>query len=230
MTPKARTSYSVSPVNLMLVEDNPEYRNVLETAIARDPGMELIGKAGTAERALHNLERPTGPTPPDLILLDLSLPGMSGLEAIPWFRKCAPDTKIIILTQSENVDDIFTAITLGVSGYLLKSATIQEIKEGIHTVMDGGSPLSPAVAKHILNNFNAPAKETDANSLLTEREHEILVLLSQGLVKKEIASELNISFFTVSTHVRHIYEKLEVPNAPAAVAKAYKSGLLPDGS
>lgn len=215
-------------IKLMLIEDNPEYRNVLETAISRDPKMELICKAGTAERALQRLEHDTGLAAPDLILLDLALPGMSGLEAIPWFKKCAPNTKIIILTQSENEADIFNAIKQGVSGYLLKSATIQQIKEGIHMVMNGGSPLNPAVAKQILDSFKAPAQKSVANHSLTEREHEILSLLSQGLVKKEIADQLKISYFTVSTHVRHIYEKLEVPNAPAAVAKAYKTGLFSD--
>jgi DNA-binding NarL/FixJ family response regulator len=216
-----------APIKIMLVEDNPEYRNVLELAIKRDHGLELIGKAGTAERALHNLQPAAGLKVPDLILLDLALPGMSGLEAIPWIKKYAPDIKIIILTQSDNEADIFSAITLGISGYLLKSATIQQIKDGIQTVITGGSSLDPSVAKHILNTFEIPLPNQSADNPLTEREIEILGLLSQGLVKKEIADKLNISFFTVSTHVRHIYEKLEVPNAPAAISRAYQTGLFP---
>jgi DNA-binding NarL/FixJ family response regulator len=216
-----------SPIKIMLVEDNPEYRHVLSMAIERDPEMELLGKAGTAERALRNLQPATGLIVPDLILLDLALPGMSGLEAIPWFRQYAPSAKIIILTQSDNEADIFSAITKGVSGYLLKSAKIQQIKEGIHTVMKGGASLDPAAAKYILSTFKSAApKMAPAENTLTDREFEILGLLSEGLVKKQIGEKLEISFFTVSTHIRHIYEKLNVQNAPAAVAKAYKTGLF----
>ncbi|VGO13143.1 Oxygen regulatory protein NreC [Pontiella desulfatans] len=224
-----------TPINIMLVEDNAVYREVLEMAITRDPNLELTDKVGTAERALQHLQPSVGQKTPDLILLDLSLPGMSGLEAIPWIKKYVPNTKIIILTQSENEADIINAITQGVSGYLLKSATVQQIKEGIQTVMSGGSPLDPAVAKYILNTFKAPTSnrpestphtDGEEDTPLTDREEEILSLLSQGLVKKEIAEKLNISYFTVSTHVRHIYEKLEVPNAPAAISKAYKTGIF----
>jgi DNA-binding NarL/FixJ family response regulator len=222
------TSNPEARIKLMLVEDNPEYRKVLETAILRDTKMELVSKAGTAERALNKLEHDANQPPPEIILLDLSLPGMSGLEAIPWFKKYAPHTKIIILTQSENEGDIFNAIKQGVAGYLLKSATIQQIKEGIQMVIDGGSPLTPSVAKHILDSFKNPKQKSVEEPPLTDRENEILYLLAQGLVKKEIADKLKISFFTVSSHVRHIYEKLEVPNAPAAVAKAYKTGLISD--
>jgi DNA-binding NarL/FixJ family response regulator len=217
-----------SLIKILLVEDNPEYRNVLAMAIERDPGMELLGKAGTAERALRNLQPIDGLIVPDLILLDLALPGMSGLEAIPWFRQYVPTAKIIILTQSNSEADIFSAITQGVSGYLLKSATIQQIKDGIQTVMKGGATLDPSAAKYILSTLkSAGAKSAPSESVLTDREFEILGLLSEGLVKKEIGEKLEISFFTVSTHIRHIYEKLNVQNAPAAVAKAYKTGLFP---
>ncbi|MFC5051550.1 response regulator [Rubritalea spongiae] len=215
-----------TPIQIMLVEDNPEYRNVLKVAINRTPEMELVGTVGTAERAMQKLDPAEKTQAPDLILLDLVLPGLSGLDVIPWFKTNVPDTKIIILTQSENEADILLAITLGISGYLLKSSTIQQIKDGIHTVMNGGASLDPITAKFILSTLKKNSKTVHTDIPLTEREHEILGLLSQGLSKKEISTKLNISFFTVSTHIRHIYQKLEVPNAPAAVATALRKGWL----
>lgn len=213
-------------IQIMLVEDNPDYRNVIEKAIIFTPGMELLSKVGTAEHALRSLQELSNKSAPDVILLDLNLPGMSGLEAIPWVKDYTPHTRIIILTQSENESDIMTAIQHGVSGYLLKSATIQQIKEGIHTAMNGGASLDPSVAQFILSRLQTTPSKPSEKITLTEREFEILSLLSKGHVKKEIAKQLNISFFTVSTHIRHIYVKLQVPNAPAAIAKAYSCGLF----
>ncbi len=211
----------------MLVEDNPEYRHVIEIALKRDPGMELVSKIGTAERALAVLQDMSTRTPPDLILLDLNLPGMNGLEAIPLFKEYAPETEIIILTQSDKEADILCAISQGISGYLLKSATIKEIKDGIQTVMDGGSSLDPNVARFILNTAKTKLSKQAQGKSLSNRELEILTLLAEGLVKKEIAARLSISSHTVITHIRRIYEKLNATNAPSAVNKAYRMGILP---
>lgn len=216
-----------SKINIVIVEDNPEYRKVLEKAIAREEDMNIVGKASTAERALSMAQPTETQQAPDLILLDLKLPGMSGIEAIPRFKKLDPNTKIIILTQSDGEADVLNAISQGANGYLLKTASIQQIKEGIRTVIRGGSSLDPDMATFILNHLRGAPKKVAADISLTERELEILELLSAGLVKKEIAAQLNISFFTVSSHVRHIYEKLEVPNAPSAISKAHTLGLFP---
>ena len=214
-------------IKIMLVEDNPEFRNVIEFALEKDPDIELDSQFGTAEFALRSLQTPATRKVPDVVLLDLCLPSMSGLEALPWFRKYIPDTKIIILTQSNNEKDILEAISKGAAGYLLKKSTVQMVKEGILTVMNDGASLDPCVAKLIMSTMaTKPPKEQPAKPL-SDRELEILTLQSQGLLKKEICAELKISRNTVDTHVRHIYEKLEVQNAPAAVGKAFRSGLLP---
>jgi DNA-binding NarL/FixJ family response regulator len=214
------------PITIMLVEDNPVYRNVVNRALVRDAGMNLINSVGTAERALSYLQGVSGSECPDLILLDISLPGMSGLDALPVFQKVAPQSKVVILTQSENESDVLRAISLGASGYLLKSSTVNQIKECIQTVMEGGASLGPAVAKFILSTFQSKLTQSELENALSERELEILRMLGDGKVKKEIADALDISFFTVASHLRNIYMKLHVQNAPAAIAKAYQTGLF----
>jgi DNA-binding NarL/FixJ family response regulator len=214
----------------MLVEDHPGYREVITRALAREAEFELISQFGTAEIALRSLQNAPAEKVPDLILLDLNLPGMSGLEALPKFMKCSPGVKIIILTQSDRKQDVLTAISQGASGYLLKAATVQQIKEGIHTVMSGGASLDPGMARHILDAMTSIPPPADHSRVITERELEVLTLLGEGLVKKEIADRLGISVTTVVDHVRRIYEKLEVQNAPSAIHKAHRLGLFTSDS
>jgi DNA-binding NarL/FixJ family response regulator len=211
----------------MLVEDNEVYRNVIQRSLNRNTDMELISQFGTAEIALRSLTDGSTHTAPDIVLLDLNLPGMSGLEALHWFKEYAPDTKIIILTQSNAEADVLEAISKGVSGYLLKCATNKQIIEGIHTVMNGGASLDPKIAQFILKTLEKAPVKNKTSIMLTEKELEILTLLSEGLGQKEIAQKINITRNTVAFHTKNIYEKLKVQNAPAAVAKAFRSGLFP---
>lgn len=214
-------------ISVMLVEDNPEYREGLAIALEAVPDITLSSQYGTAEIALRDLEHAPPSHMPDLILLDLNLPGLSGIEALPWFKKYAPKTPVIVLTQSDREADVLAAISAGAAGYLLKSSTRDQLIDSIRLVMNGGAPLDPKVAGHILQTLRRKPQQPRQEGVLSDRELDVLHLLSEGLVKKEIAKKLKISAHTVDNHIRHIYAKLQVPNAPAAIAKAYRSGLFP---
>ena len=216
------------PVKILLIEDSPEYRRVIDLAFQRDKQLHLILSTGTAERALevlgriqHDLERP------DLILLDLNLPGMGGLAAIPRLLATSPSSKILVISQSDKEVDVVSAISAGASGYLLKSSEIPHVKESIQIVMAGGAALDAKVAQFILKTFREKKPTRQEDLEISGRELEILQLLAEGLVKKQIAERLQISPFTVAAHVRNIYTKLQVVNAPAAVNQAFRKGILP---
>jgi DNA-binding NarL/FixJ family response regulator len=151
---------------------------------------------------------------------------MSGHETIPWIKKYTPQAKIIILTQSDKDADVIKALKLGASGYLLKSALIENIQAAILNVMQGGGALDPKVIPTVLEKMGSHTDSDAADISLTPREHEILSLLAEGLQKKEIANNLQIGLETVSTHIKNTYLKLEVANAPAAISKAYQTGIL----
>jgi DNA-binding NarL/FixJ family response regulator len=209
------------------VEDHPEYRETLELALEKEPAMELTGQFGTAERALRSLKSTDPSQGPDVILLDLKLPGMNGLDALPLFSRSRSSAKVIVLTQSDREADVLKAITLGAAGYLLKSATLKQITTGIQSVYNGGASLDAKVAQFILKTLKTKLPRGEIHPVLTEREMEVLSLLAEGLVKKEIADRLCISSTTVVTHVSHIYEKLNATNAPSAINKAYRLGIFP---
>jgi DNA-binding NarL/FixJ family response regulator len=215
-------------IRIMLVEDSAEYRRVIGLAIADQRDMQLVGQFGTTEATVRSLSSSGPQSAPDILLLDLRLPGMGGLEAIPLLRSTAPALKILVLSQSDDHRDIYRAISAGVSGYLLKSATLEEIVTGIRMVAAGGASLDKHVARYILETLQATRSTSPA--ALSDREREILVLLAEGLVKKEIARRLGIGYATVDTHVSHIYAKLDVANAPAAVSEGYRRGILRTGS
>ncbi len=209
---------------IMLIEDHPKYRAVIERAMQPEEDLRLNSMFGAAEVALRNIRE--GRNNPDLILLDLNLPGISGLEALPLIKSLIPDTRIIILTQSSQEADVLSAIQQGADGYLLKSSTLSQIKSSIRTVMAGGASLDGNVAQFILKQLKKKKSGVQTDKPLSDREMEILTLLSEGLLKKEISSRLGISYGSVATYIRRIYEKLNVLNAAQAVSKAHRLGLL----
>ncbi|MGJ8673510.1 response regulator [Rubritalea sp.] len=215
------------PIKVMLVEDHPKYRATIEMALKLESDMHLCGTFGAAEVALRSLPDLGSRALPDIVLLDLNLPGMSGLEALPWFKKYLPSASVIVLTQSEAPADVFHALQQGAAGYLLKSSTVNQIKDSIRTVKEGGASLDPKVAVYILDQWKKAPQSSEVEKSLSERELEILKLLGQGLVKKEIGDLLGIGYGSVATYIRRIYEKLNVVNAPAAIDKAYRAGILP---
>ncbi len=214
-------------INIIMVEDHPEYREIVEMAISRQDGIELTEQFGTAERALEHLRQlDEHDDMPDVILLDLNLPGMDGLEALELMATEAPAAKIVALTQSDHEEDILKAISRGASGYLLKSSTVQQLIESINMVMEGGASLDARIAGFVMASLKARLPHQELEKMLTAREIEILGLMAEGMVKKQISEKLGISVTTVISHVGNIYDKLEASNAPSAIARGYKLGIL----
>jgi len=223
------TASPPATIRIILIEDNPEYRRALSMAMEHSPGFEMVEKFGTAEQALADLRAGGLSKRVDVILLDLGLPKMQGLESIPWLQKFAPEARIIVLTQSDKKEDVIKAIRMGVAGYLLKSTSMEGIREGISEVIQGGASIDPEVAIYLLKQIREPDSKIieEPERQLSKRELEVLDCISKGLARKEIGRKLGISENTVVSHIRHIYDKLNVPNAPSAISSAYEAGILP---
>ncbi|MBI1176155.1 response regulator [bacterium] len=208
---------------IWLVEDNATYARTVGRLINQLPGFCCPESFASCEDALAALRN--GANIPGIILLDVGLPGMSGLEGIRHFKVAVPQTLIIILTVFDDREKIFNAICAGASGYLLKTAPEEKITEALHEVLSGGAPMTASIAQKVLERFSQ--LETPRGEYgLTTREREILELMVNGLIKKEIADRLSLSYHTVDTHLRNIYGKLQVHNRSEAVGKALKERLL----
>jgi DNA-binding NarL/FixJ family response regulator len=209
-------------ISVWLVEDNRTFRDTVSRVLNQVPGMECPCAFTSSEDALAALE---AGRVPDVILLDVQLPGRGGLEAIKIIKAISPSTRIVMLTVFDDHHKIFQAICAGASGYLLKTAPVERIVEAIREVLAGGAPMNPNVARSVLDMF-ARLAAPQHDYRLTEREQSILELMTQGLIKKEIASRLSLSYHTVDTHLRNIYTKLHVHNRSGAVARALKDRLF----
>ncbi len=207
---------------LWIVEDHAAFRRTLVRVLNSEPDLQCPRDFDSCEKALSALTRDDAP---DLILLDVGLPGMSGLEGIRLFKERAPKSLIVILTVFEDDDKVFQAICAGAAGYLLKTSSVAEITQAVRDALAGGSPMNPRIARRVLDMFSKLAPK-QSNYGLSEREKEILQLMTTGLIKKEIADRLTLSIHTVDTYLRRIYEKLEVNTRTGAVAKALKEGLV----
>jgi DNA-binding NarL/FixJ family response regulator len=212
-------------LKIWLVEDSAIFAVGVQRIVDGIDGMTCSGNFRSVEQAFTALE--AGEIP-DVILLDVQLPGRDGITALSVFKKRAPKAQIIILTVFDDADKIFRAVCAGASGYILKSSGSEQIGDAIRQVMDGGAPMTPGVARKVLDAFAMidpdPNGENDYN--LTPRECDILRLMADGLVKKEIADTLGISVNTVSTHLQRVYEKLHVTTNTGAVAKALRERLI----
>jgi DNA-binding NarL/FixJ family response regulator len=205
-----------------LIEDHLDYRRVLQQAINSSGHL-------NCELAFSSIEAFTAGTRSsgvvDVVLLDLGLPGMHGVDGISVIHSRFPKAKILVLTVYDNKPVVLQALAAGAGGYLLKADRLDTILRGIDEALDGGAPLNSHIARMILSTFNTVRPEK-AETDLTDREREILSLLAKGLIKKEIADQLSVSYHTVDTHVRNIYGKLQVHNLSGAVAKAMQLGLV----
>ncbi len=214
-------------IRIWIVEDSVGYRRAVVRAVNSMDNLVCERQFTSAERLLEVLSSQTGP---DVLLMDFQLPGMDGISALSSVRQKAAATRTIILTVFDDSEKIYRAICSGASGYLLKSAGIREISSAILDVVSGGAPMTPSVATKVLRFFSAvnvnPPKVDIHAYHLTEREKEILRLMTDGLIKKEIADALQISLHTVNTHIRSIYEKLHVHTNTGAVAKAIREDIV----
>lgn len=212
-------------VRVWLAEDNDTLRSALQRLCSGRLGLVCDHAYANAEDMLKALERVTTEEHPDVLLLDVGLPGRSGLEAMADVIRLSPECRIVILTVFEDEKKISTAISAGASGYLLKTAKPQEIVDAIHEAAAGGSPMSPAVATRVVNLLAKLTRPSNPVSL-SPREQEILALITDGKTAKEIADRLDVSIHTVDSHTRHLFKKLEVRSRAAAVARALREGLV----
>lgn len=202
-------------MNVALVEDNDQLRSTLARVLNRAPDCKCVGQFATAEAALAGLPA----LRPDVVLMDINLPGLNGVECVRRLKQSLPDTQVVMLTAYEDTDNIFNALAAGASGYLLKRTTSAELLAALREVMAGGSPMTAHIARKVVQSFQRPAAAAPPAENLSPREQEVLDLLAQGLIYKEIADRLGISYETVHTYIRRIYEKLQVRTRTEAVAK-----------
>lgn len=209
-------------INIWVVEDNLRYRKSLAGLINSTEGMICAQSFSACEEAIKKLE---SEFPPEVILLDIGLPGISGIEGIEKFKQISPSTLILILTIYDDNDKVFDALCAGASGYLLKDSSPEKIIDAIKEVLAGGAPMNMKIAHKVLELF-AQFKKKKSDYGLTEREKEILHLMVDGLTKQQIADKLFLSFHTVNTHLKNIYNKLHVNSISGAVSKVYKENIL----
>lgn len=209
-------------IDVWIVEDNQHLRETIADVLDRQPGIRCGLAAGSGEEALAALDR--GEVP-QVVLMDLGLPGMSGTEGIRRIRTISPATTIVVLTVREADEDVFEALCGGASGYLLKPASGERIIEAIRTARGGGAPMNAFIARKVLERFARIARPASDYSL-TARERQLLQLLCEESTQKEIADALFVSPHTVDTHLRNIYGKLHVHSRTGAVAKAIREGLI----
>ncbi len=206
-------------IRVAVIDDHPIVREGLATILADEPDLEVVGSAGSAEEGLQLVDR----VRPDVALLDLELPAMNGVEAIPAFLRTSPQTRILVFTAYDTDERVFGAVRAGAKGYLLKGATAGEIAQAVRVVHAGGSYLEPRVAVKLLQELTAPRRFA---GLLSERERAVLRLVAAGLSNKQIARSLSISERTVKFHVTSILNKVGADNRAQAVALATQRGLL----
>ncbi|MCG8468955.1 MAG: response regulator transcription factor [Gemmatimonadetes bacterium] len=218
------SSRSTSSISVWIVEDNEDFRQAVHELLEDAAGVRCERVFANAEDLLETLNHHFAP---EVILMDIGLPGMSGIEAIGRLKTVSPATHVIVLTIHEDNDRIFDAICAGASGYLLKTARMDRVLEAVREVHRGGAAMTPQIAGRVLNmftQFNAPRYDYQ----LTEREKQVLSQLVEGKTKDKIASDLSLSYHTVDTHLRNIYAKLHVHSKSSAIAKALKERLVKD--
>jgi DNA-binding NarL/FixJ family response regulator len=210
---KQKSSVSIG---VAIVEDDVPAREILAGWIRNTDGFRCVGEFDDAESALAKLPHEK----PSVVLFDINLPGMNGIECVRKLKPRLPDTQFVMITVYEDANHVFNALSAGASGYLLKQTRRNELIDALKDVHDGGSPMSSQIARKVVQNFHRNETQTDGETVeLSPREREVLELLARGYLYKEIAEMLQIGVQTVNTYIRRIYEKLHVRSRAQAVAK-----------
>ncbi len=212
---------AATPHKVLLVEDDGPTRERLANSIAEQPLLELVAAVGTVAEARSRLDEEA----PDVLLTDLGLPDGNGVELIEELRKKGASTLSMVVTVFGDERHVAGAIEAGALGYLLKDASSEAIGQSILELLDGGSPISPAIARYVLRRLQ-PSEAQEERPHLTDREHEVLTLLVKGFTAPEVADLLDVTGHTVKTHIRKVYEKLEVHSRGEAVAEAIHLNLV----
>jgi DNA-binding NarL/FixJ family response regulator len=206
------------PIKVSIVDDNEGIRSSLASLIRRSPSLELIGEYADGETAMKEIPG----QPPDVVLMDINLPGMDGVECVRQLKSALPGLQVLMLTVYEDSESLFKSLKAGASGYLLKRTASSRLLEAIREVNTGGSPMTPQLARRVVQYFaNPPQMESDLDKL-TPGERDFLEQLAGGYAYKEIADRMKISIDTVRSYVRTVYEKLHVHSRTEAVVKYLK--------
>lgn len=209
--------------DIIIIEDNTVFRDTLQSVIMKSTGKTCNYSFPSGETAIREIELKE--LVPDIILLDIGLPGKDGISIIPDLRRLTPSSKIIIITVYDDDENVFNAICAGASGYLLKDQSPENIINSIDEVLNGGASVNPHIAKRVLNMFRDQNK-SESDYGLSGREKEILRLLVEGLSKKLISERIFLSHHTIDSHIRNIYAKLEVHSKGSAISKAIREKLI----
>ena len=208
-------------MKIAIFEDNKKFRESLEFIIVTTDDMELCGSFDDTSRIRQRIEA----VQPDVVLMDINIPGTNGIDAVKEIRKDFPNVRVCMQTVFEDDDKVFASLCAGASGYILKNTAPDKILQAIREVAGGGAFFAPSIAKKILNNFQQQPAHAEF-IMLSEKEKEVLKHLVEGLSYKMIADKLNVSFHTIHSHIKNIYEKLHVNSKGEAVAKALKQKLI----
>lgn len=204
---------------LAIIEDQPTIRQTYQTYLCAQPEFDCVLVASSVEEFLEEVRSLA--VPPRLVLSDIGLPGMTGIEGVARIRQLLPKAEVVLITVYSDVERIFQALCAGAVGYLLKSTPLRDVKAGLLEVLDGGSPMSPAIARHVVQHFRPRPSATE---VLTARELQLVQAIEEGLSYQQVAERLSISLNTVRSFIRKIYDKLEISSKAELSARMRRVG------
>jgi DNA-binding NarL/FixJ family response regulator len=202
-------------ISVSIVEDDTKVRETLARLINSSAGYRCVSEHASGESALHEIPK----VKPNVILMDINLTGINGVECARRLKPVLPATQIIMLTVYQNTEHIFNALAAGATGYMLKQTKPDELLIAVKDVFEGGSPMSSHIARKIVQSFQQKGQREDETQSLSPREAQVIELLAKGYLYKEVAETMGVSYATIHTHIRHIYEKLQVRSRTEAVVK-----------